>query len=105
MLKSDLVNLLMRSGRLSLRQAEQVVDEVFDSMRDALARGEGIEIRGLGTFHVKSYRGYTGRNPRTAEVIDVPPKRGVIFRAGKEMRARLNASPPAADASDREDAA
>jgi integration host factor subunit beta len=59
-------------------------------MKDALCKGENIEIRGLGAFHVKHYEGYQGRNPKTGEVIPVKPKRGILFRTGKELRDRVN---------------
>ena len=62
----------------------------FESMKDALCRGENIEIRGLGAFHVKNYEGYQGRNPKTGQVIPVKPKRGLLFRTGKELRDRVN---------------
>jgi integration host factor subunit beta len=92
MLKSDLVNLLVEKRNVTQKQAEQTVEQIFDSMREALVRGENIEIRGLGAFHVKSYKGYQGRNPKTSETIEVRPKRGVLFRTGKELRDRVNQS-------------
>lgn len=90
MLKSDLVSLLVEKQKITQKQAEHTIDQIFDSMTDALVRGENIEIRGLGAFHVKSYKGYTGRNPKTSEAIEVRPKRGVLFRTGKELRDRVN---------------
>lgn len=106
MLKSDLVNLLVEQRNLPIRKAEQAVEVIFASMKDALVRGENIEIRGLGSFHVKNYKAYEGRNPKTSETIQVPAKRGVLFRTGKQLRDRLNASSPHVDAEDdAEDAA
>ena len=90
MLKSDLVTLLVEKCRVSPKQAEQSVDRLFEAMKEALVRGENIEIRGLGAFHVKSYKGYLGRNPKTSETIEVRPKRGVLFRTGKALRDRVN---------------
>ena len=90
MLKSDLINILVNKRQLTQKQAEQTVDTIFDSMRDALCKGDNIEIRGLGAFHVKDYQGYNGRNPKTGEVIPVKPKRGILFRTGKELRERVN---------------
>lgn len=100
MLKSDLVNVLVSKRGITQKQAEATVETVFDSMKEALVRGENIEIRGLGAFHVKHYPGYQGRNPKTGEVIPVKPKRGLLFRTGKELRDRVNrgnepAKPPA----------
>jgi integration host factor subunit beta len=77
-------------------------------MKDALCRGENIEIRGLGAFHVKHYEGYQGRNPKTGQVIPVKPKRGLLFRTGKELRDRVNRANPTTtrvDGSTDEDAA
>src|SRR5688500_18751726 len=90
MLKSDLVNVLVEKRGLTQKQAEATIEVIFESMKEALCRGENIEIRGLGAFHVKHYPGYQGRNPKTGEVIPVKPKRGVLFRTGKELRDRVN---------------
>jgi integration host factor subunit beta len=90
MLKSDLINILVVKRGVTQKQAESTIETIFDSMKDALCRGENIEIRGLGAFHVKHYEGYQGRNPKTGEVIPVKPKRGILFRTGKELRDRVN---------------
>ncbi len=90
MLKSDLINILVVKRGVTQKQAEATIETIFDSMKDALCRGENIEIRGLGAFHVKYYEGYQGRNPKTGEVIPVKPKRGILFRTGKELRDRVN---------------
>jgi integration host factor subunit beta len=90
MLKSDLINILVVKRGVTQKQAEATIETIFDSMKDALCKGENIEIRGLGAFHVKHYEGYQGRNPKTGEVIPVKPKRGILFRTGKELRDRVN---------------
>jgi integration host factor subunit beta len=90
MLKSDLIAILVAKRQLTQKQAEQTVETIFDSMKAALCKGDNIEIRGLGAFHVKHYQGYNGRNPKTGEVIPVKPKRGILFRTGKELRDRVN---------------
>lgn len=90
MLKSDLVGILVQRRGITQKQAELTVETIFDAMRAALCRGENIEIRGLGAFHVKHYEGYQGRNPKTGEVIPVKAKRGILFRTGKELRDRVN---------------
>ena len=90
MLKSDLIAILVAKRQLTQKQAEQTVETIFDSMKDALCKGDNIEIRGLGAFHVKDYQGYNGRNPKTGVVIPVKPKRGILFRTGKELRDRVN---------------
>src|SRR5947209_15981928 len=90
MLKSDLIAILVSKRQLTQKQAESTVETIFESMRNALTKGDNIEIRGLGAFHVKNYQGYNGRNPKTGEVIPVKPKRGILFRTGKELRDRVN---------------
>ena len=98
MLKSDLINVLVAKRGVTQKQAEATIETIFEAMKDALCRGENIEIRGLGAFHVKNYPGYQGRNPKTGQVIPVRPKRGLLFRTGKELRDRVN-RPPAQTAS------
>jgi integration host factor subunit beta len=90
MLKSDLIAVLVAKRQLTQKQAEQTIETIFDSMKAALCQGDNIEIRGLGAFHVKNYDGYNGRNPKTGQVIPVKPKRGILFRTGKELRERVN---------------
>jgi integration host factor subunit beta len=90
MLKSDLINILVVKRGVTQKQAELTIETIFEAMKAALCKGENIEIRGLGAFHVKHYEGYQGRNPKTGEVIPVKPKRGILFRTGKELRDRVN---------------
>ncbi|MFL5387249.1 MAG: HU family DNA-binding protein [Myxococcales bacterium] len=97
MLKSDLIAILVAKRQLTQKQAELTIETIFDSMKQALCRGDNIEIRGLGAFHVKNYQGYNGRNPKTGEVIPVKPKRGILFRTGKELRDRVNRAGEAAN--------
>lgn len=108
MLKSDLVSILVQKRGITQKQAELTVETIFETMKNALCRGENIEIRGLGAFHVKHYDGYQGRNPKTGEVIPVKPKRGILFRTGKELRDRVNRGvgtplPPDKDGDDDDD--
>jgi integration host factor subunit beta len=98
MLKSDLIAILVAKQKLTQKQAETTIETIFDSMKSALCQGENIEIRGLGAFHVKTYDGYNGRNPKTGEVIPVKPKRGILFRTGKELRDRVNRAATPAEA-------
>ena len=94
MLKSDLINVLVTKRQMTQKQAEATIETIFESMKEALCSGENIEIRGLGAFHVKSYNGYQGRNPKTGQPLPVKPKRGLLFRTGKELRDRVNRSNP-----------
>ena len=89
--KSDLIEQLSETLKLPKGKAELVVNIMFDSMVAALQRGERIEIRGFGSFEVRSYKAYEGRNPRTGEPVHVKPKRLPFFKVGKELRERVNA--------------
>ena len=70
--------------------ARVIVNSVFDSMRENLEKGEGIEIRGFGSFVVRKYGAYKGRNPKTGEIVDVAPKKLPYFKVGKEMKGLVN---------------
>ena len=89
--KSDLIEQLSESLKLPKGKAELVVNVMFDSMVSALQRGERIEIRGFGSFEVRNYKPYEGRNPRTGEPVHVKAKRLPFFKVGKELRERVNA--------------
>ena len=86
MTKSDLIATLAARASISAGQAEQLVNSIFDAMADALVAGERIELRGFGTFTVRSYDGYTGRNPRTGETVEVAPKKLPFFKVGKDLK-------------------
>ena len=88
--KSQLIEALAKEENLPIKKAEEVVNTVFGEMEKALIRGERIEIRGLGSFKVKYYEGYKGRNPKTGEIIDVAPKRLPFFKVGKELKERVD---------------
>ena len=92
MTKSDLIDAMATRGELTKARAEQVVNCVFDAMAEALQKGEGIEIRGFGSFTVRSYDPYVGRNPRTSEPVEVGAKRLPAFKMGKELKELVNAS-------------
>jgi integration host factor subunit beta len=84
--KSGLVEILAEKGKMTKKRAEDVVNLIFDSMADAMRGGDRIEIRGFGSFVVKDYGSYTGRNPRTGQSIEVKPKKLPFFKVGKELR-------------------
>ena len=90
MTKSDLADAVAARTNVPRADAEKVVDQVFAAMTEALVRGERIELRGLGVFEVRHYGAYTGKNPRTGEPVAVKPKRLPFFKAGKEIKERLN---------------
>ncbi|MEW6570870.1 MAG: HU family DNA-binding protein [Nitrospirota bacterium] len=77
-------------GSLTSKQTEIVVEAVFDSIREALIKGEKIEIRGFGNFKPKSRRARRARNPKTGEKVDVPSKRVLHFKVGKALREAMN---------------
>ena len=90
MTKSDIVKEIIEKEGLKRTIAEEVVDIIFDSMKEALVEGNKVEIRGFGSFKVKDYEGYEGRNPRTGEIINVPSKKLPFFKVGKDLKERLN---------------
>lgn len=90
--KSQLIEALAQEMNLPLRDASPITNTILDTMVDALAAGESIEIRGFGSFVVKEYESYVGRNPKTGESIQVPPKRLPFFKVGKELREKVNSS-------------
>ena len=89
--KIELVKALADQANISLDEATLVVNTFVDSMKDSLLEGGRVEIRGFGSFKVKEYGSYAGRNPRTGEKVAVEPKRLPFFRAGKELKEYLNA--------------
>lgn len=88
--KSDLVEYLARNTDLTQKKSEKVINLVFDEMTRALKENDKIEIRGFGSFTVKEYRSYTGRNPKTGETIEVKSKRLPFFKVGRELKKRVD---------------
>ena len=88
--KSELVKSLSDQVAISMDEASEVVNIFFDCMKGALMDGRRVEIRGFGSFKIKRYAAYTGRNPRTGEKVMVSPKCLPFFRAGKELKGFIN---------------
>ena len=88
--KSDLVAALSEGEDLAKTKAEEIVDLVFNEMTNALVAGDRVEVRGLGSFKVKSYDGYKGRNPKTGKQIKVKSKKLPFFKCGKELKERVD---------------
>jgi len=88
--KSDIVQLLSENIDISERKAGMIVDKFFETMSEALLSLDRIEIRGFGTFEVREYEGYTGRNPKTGDGIIVLPKKLPFFRPGKDFEEKVN---------------
>ncbi|HJU83634.1 MAG TPA: HU family DNA-binding protein [Holophagaceae bacterium] len=87
--KADLAKHLMDRLELGKKDADLLVNTFLDSVIAALKTGEGVELRGFGSFRLRDRRGRVGRNPRSGESIQVPPKRVVYFKLGKELRNKL----------------
>jgi integration host factor subunit beta len=91
MTKSELIaELASANPHLLSRDVELIVSTIFDEVTAALARGERVELRGFGAFTVKQRVARTGRNPRTGESVPVDEKVVPFFKAGKELRERVN---------------
>ncbi len=88
--KSDLIENLSKEAGLTIKKTDDLVTLVFDQMSDALAKGDRVEIRGFGSFKIKHYDGYAGRNPKTLESVEVKPKNLPIFKCGLELKRRIN---------------
>jgi integration host factor subunit beta len=88
--KLQLISALKTEANISKAEAAMVVGIFFDRMADTLAQGERVEIRGLCSFQVKSYRGYTGRNPKTGAPVAIQGKRLPFFKSGRELKERVD---------------
>jgi len=86
MTRAELVDAVRKETGLTRIKAEEVVELFFDEMSRALAKGDRVEIRGLCSFYVKKYEGYTGRNPKSGRSIQVKPKKLPFFKCGKELK-------------------
>ncbi|PHR61257.1 MAG: integration host factor subunit beta [Robiginitomaculum sp.] len=91
MLKSELIEILeIENPHLSLTEVERVVAIVFESITQTLEKGARVELRGFGTFSPRYRKARAGRNPRSGEVVAVPEKYVPFFRAGKEIREKID---------------
>lgn len=86
MTKADLINILIQEMGMSKKNAEAVVNTFLGSMIESLKKGEGIELRGFGSFRIRERRPRVGRNPQTGEKVNVPAKKIVYFKPGKELK-------------------
>jgi len=89
MKRSDIISNLADEMKISQKKSTEIVDFIFDKMKNAILNGERIEIRGFGSFFVKSYQPRKGRNPKTGEIIDVLPKKLPFFKVGKDLKKKL----------------
>ena len=92
MTKADLVERVAALGDLTRRDGEVIVDTLFESVIGALKSGDKIEVRGFGSFRTRQRKARTGRNPKTGDKVEVPPKRVPFFKPSKELRDAVNPS-------------
>ncbi len=92
MTKADLVERVAREADMTKKDAEQLVEIIFDSITDTLNKGEKIELRGFGSFRVRERNPRKGRNPKTGDSVAIPAKRVAYFKPGKELKELINQS-------------
>jgi integration host factor subunit beta len=88
--KLELISTLKERANLTKAEAAEVIRLFFDSLAESFIEGERVEIRGLCSFHIKEYKSYTGRNPKTGQKVKIPPKRLPFFKCGKELKERVD---------------
>ena len=92
MTKQQLIDRVAQIRKISKTAAKTTVDLIFDGIAEELAKGGRVESRGFGSFSAREYKGYTGRNPRWGNTVEVKPKKSPFFRAGKELKKRLESN-------------
>ena len=88
--KLELISTLKEKANLTKAEAAEVVKIFFNSLADSFVKGERVEIRGFCSFHIKEYKSYVGRNPKTGAKVVIPPKKLPFFKCGKELRERVD---------------
>jgi integration host factor subunit beta len=99
MTKAELVEDVARAAELTKKDAERLVEIVFESIIETLNQGEKIELRGFGSFRVRERGARRGRNPKTGDPVNIPAKRVPYFKPGKELKELINDDGPPALAS------
>ena len=92
--KAELVEEVSRSAQVTKKQAEEIVQTVFETIVDSLRLGRKVELRGFGSFRIRNRGARIGRNPKTGNRVEVPPKRIPYFKPGKELKEQLNRLEP-----------
>lgn len=90
MTKADLVENVAKEAEMTKKDAEQLVEIIFDSIVSTLNKGEKIELRGFGSFRVRHRNARKGRNPKTGEAVNIPAKRVAYFKPGKDLKELIN---------------
>jgi integration host factor subunit beta len=98
MTKADLINIVAKRLDITQVQSGIIVEAALRSVVNALQNGQEVEIRGFGSFRFRNRAPRKGRNPKTGEKVDVPPKKIPYFKMGKELKALLNGATPASEA-------
>ena len=88
--KLEVIQSLCAQNNLTKAEATKIVSIFFEQMTTALEKGDRVEIRGRCSFYVKNYEGYTGRNPKTGEKVEVAPKKLPFFKCGKDLKDRVD---------------
>jgi len=88
--RSELINRLKDKNELGKRESEKIITTFFDAISESLAAGDRAEIRGFGSFTVKQYKSYTGRNPKSGKLIKVSSKKLPFFKVGKELKEKVD---------------
>ena len=96
MTKADLIEEVSRVVELTRKESEVIVETIFDSVVNSLRTGDKVEIRGFGSFRTRERKGRIGRNPKSGEKVEVPPKTIPFFKPSKELRDVVNGGPPPA---------
>lgn len=94
MTKADLIEEVSRVVELTRKESEVIVETIFDSVVDSLKTGDKVEIRGFGSFRTRERKGRIGRNPKSGDRVEVPPKTIPFFKPSKELRDVVNGGPP-----------
>ncbi|MFZ4984079.1 MAG: HU family DNA-binding protein [Blastocatellia bacterium] len=90
MTKAELVDEVALAAKLTKKESEVIVEEVFRNIIQTLNRGEKIELRGFGSFRIRQRKARRGRNPKTGDPVDIPAKRVPYFKPGKELKEMIN---------------
>jgi|SRR5580704_16381905 integration host factor subunit beta len=96
--KADLIEEVLRITELPRKESETIVETIFDSIIESIQKGDKIEIRGFGSFRTRQRRGRVGRNPKTGEKVEVPPKKIPFFKPSKELKDFVNSADSEASA-------
>lgn len=85
-----MITILAEKKNVPVKVSEDIINTIFNSMTDTMIAGGKIEIRGFGSFMIKEYAGYSGRNPKSGLAVEVKPKKSPFFKVGKELKERVD---------------